>query len=391
MQALLLDGPDGQPRPLRRRPLGSGFDERWLQALLFEHPELVPLDDLEPGAGALIPVCRELPIARAGGSVFLDILGVTAAGRLVLVECKLWRNPQARREVVAQILEYAALLRRWTYADLTARLKASLRSHAADPLFEIVRSRLPDADEARFVDAVARCLRTGDFQLVVAGDGIREDVSALAEHVGGFGARLALVEFRLWSEDAGRTVVVPHVPFRTEVVRQRVLVDPSGAPVRTEDEAAQEAEEAAVDPGRTEARARNRAFWDRFIAAARFDHPEQAPPRHGGDNWVRMPLPSPAKRLSAYRYGRRIGLFVVWEPGDPARRLEAEIDTLREETGLADLRYEPRTDPALGHTISVETDAAALGGEDAQIAWVADAANRIVNALRPRLATMADG
>lgn len=389
MDALLLDGPGGPPRPLRRRPLGSGLDERWLQALLFEQPRLVPLEDLEPGAGVMLPVCRELPIARPGGAVFLDLLGVTGNGRLVLVECKLWRNPQARREVVAQILEYAALLRRWTYADLTARLRACLGSAAADPLYEIVRSRLPGADQARFVDAVSRCLRAGDFQLVVAGDGIREDVSALAEHVGGFGARLALVEFRLWSDDAGRTVVVPHVPFRTEVVRQRVLVDQSGAPVATEDEDAQEMEEAVADPGRAAARARNRAFWDRFIAAARFDHPEQAPPRHAGDNWVRMRLPSPAKSLNAYRYRTRIGVFVAWEPGDPARRLEGEMDSIRRETGLEDLQYRLRADASLGHTISVETDAAALGGEDAQIAWAADAANRIVNALRPRLARMA--
>lgn len=41
------------------------------------------------------------------------------------MECKLWRNPQARREVLAQILEYASLLRGWSYGDLTARLKAA--------------------------------------------------------------------------------------------------------------------------------------------------------------------------------------------------------------------------------------------------------------------------
>src|SRR5690606_39199296 len=104
--------------------------ERWLQRVLFEHPDLVPLDLIEPGAGAMIPVCRELTLP---GKVRLDLFGVTRHGRPVLVECKLWRNPQARREVVAQLLEYAALLTRWTYADLTEQLRPFLSVESSNP------------------------------------------------------------------------------------------------------------------------------------------------------------------------------------------------------------------------------------------------------------------
>ena len=39
-------------------------------------------------------------------------------GRLTLAEFKLWRNPQARREVIGQILDYAKELASWRYADL---------------------------------------------------------------------------------------------------------------------------------------------------------------------------------------------------------------------------------------------------------------------------------
>jgi hypothetical protein len=103
----------------------------------------------------------------------------------VLVECKLWRNPQARREVVAQVLEYAALLRRWSYADLSTRLKTKLRWNGDNPLFAHVRAHCAFPDEAQFVDAVARNLRAGDFHLIIAGDGIREDLAAVADHLGG--------------------------------------------------------------------------------------------------------------------------------------------------------------------------------------------------------------
>ena len=39
-------------------------------------------------------------------------------GYLTLVETKLWRNPEARRTVVAQIIDYASHLSTWTYDDL---------------------------------------------------------------------------------------------------------------------------------------------------------------------------------------------------------------------------------------------------------------------------------
>ena len=120
MRALLQLPTGAPPVPLMNARLASsvGYDEAWLQQLLFDHPELLPLEVIDPGAGPFIPVCRELAMPKAGGSVFLDLFGVTAAGRPVLVECKLWRNPQARREVVGQLLEYAALLKGWSYGDL---------------------------------------------------------------------------------------------------------------------------------------------------------------------------------------------------------------------------------------------------------------------------------
>ena len=43
----------------------------------------------------------------------VDALYVNAAGRLILAEFKLWRNPQARREVIGQILDYAKELASW--------------------------------------------------------------------------------------------------------------------------------------------------------------------------------------------------------------------------------------------------------------------------------------
>jgi RecB family endonuclease NucS len=125
--------PDGVPvsAPVLRP---ADYDEDWLRRLLFEHPELILLDGSGSIDGGVVPLCRELPIASLGGNVFVDLLGVTRSGRLVIVECKLWRNPQARREVVAQIVEYAALLRRWSFSDLTERIKRKTGSRSQPDL-----------------------------------------------------------------------------------------------------------------------------------------------------------------------------------------------------------------------------------------------------------------
>jgi hypothetical protein len=55
-------------------------------------------------------ICSELS-TQAGA---IDNFMVTPSGLPVLVECKLWRNPEARREVVGQILDYAKELSRWS-------------------------------------------------------------------------------------------------------------------------------------------------------------------------------------------------------------------------------------------------------------------------------------
>ena len=56
----------------------SNLDERWLQELIHQHPTCLPMDQIEPGIGPLVPVCMELPLHV--GSV--DNLFITPEGVL---------------------------------------------------------------------------------------------------------------------------------------------------------------------------------------------------------------------------------------------------------------------------------------------------------------------
>ena len=232
----------------------------------------------------------------------------------------------------------------------------------------------------------------GDFDLIVAGDGIRSDLVAITSHLGvqsGLLVRLALVEFQLWEDDAGRTLVVPALPLRTEVVQQRVIVGDSGAPFQLE--AVAEAEEATVDPERALQRGQNRAFWQRFIDEVRFDHPDQPPPRHGGNNWVRLELPPPAEWMTLYRNSDEAGLVVTLAGDEGANafaRLREESEVLEAETGLT-LRFETLSEHPFKGRIGVSRANASDSGAADQAAWLKQAANAMASALRPRLGVLA--
>lgn len=98
---------DVRSRVLRRVPLNAPlFDEGGLQEVLRKHPSVLPLGEDERFSPA-VPVARE---ACLGPGCYLDNLYASPAGYVTLVETKLWKNAEARREVVAQSIEYAMRL-----------------------------------------------------------------------------------------------------------------------------------------------------------------------------------------------------------------------------------------------------------------------------------------
>jgi hypothetical protein len=216
------------------------IDENRLQELLFKHPALIPVDEIEPVFAPLIPVAREIP-SPAGN---LDLLYVNPEGYLTLVETKLWKNPQARREVVAQIIDYAKEFSKWGYDDLqNAITRARPDMKGENPLWPLVHNAEEEADQRSFVDTVSRCLGRGQFLLLIIGDGIHEG----AEHMAAFLQRtpnlsftLALVEMATYRRDpdaGGELFIQPRVMARTiEVERAVVRVEwtaPSGLPTET--------------------------------------------------------------------------------------------------------------------------------------------------------------
>lgn len=164
----------------------------------------------------------------------IDNLYLSPTGHLTLVETKLFRNPQARREVVGQIIDYAKDLSRWTFSDLDKAVRAANRSDGKNDtgIFELLsKEEVTDVDnEAHLINAIDRGLRRGEMLLLIVGDGIHESVEDMAEYIQvapqlRFG--LGLVELQLYAlPEVDDLLIVPRVVTRTrEVVRAVVHVN----------------------------------------------------------------------------------------------------------------------------------------------------------------------
>jgi hypothetical protein len=90
-----------------------------------------------------------------------------------LVECKLAANPQVRREVIGQILDYASRMWRMDIEEFEQRWK---QANSGLSPFEA----LGDVNGTTRA-AVAENLKAGRFNLVLAVDGLNDDVKRIVE------------------------------------------------------------------------------------------------------------------------------------------------------------------------------------------------------------------
>ena len=201
------------------------YNEDWLQNLIHQTPQLVPAGEVEAAFENIIPVVRELPLP----SGYLDNLYITPEGYPVLVEVKLWKNQEARRKVIAQILEYAKDFSTLSYDTLNTEIRKlrKAESWGDNPLYEIIARDNPTAlPEATFVDRVTRNMREGRFLLLILGDGVREDMASLANHLMHHSLRYAfgMVQIRLFTLPDGTILAQPDILARTQTIERHVTV-----------------------------------------------------------------------------------------------------------------------------------------------------------------------
>jgi hypothetical protein len=371
----------------------DGYDEAWLQDLIFTRPQVMPVDELDPAYGPLIPICKELDTRSAG---YIDALFMNPLGMLTLVECKLWRSPEARREVVGQILDYARTLKKWTFSDLQREAARARKEQNFDLVAHVSNSgSSPNFEETAFVDNVTRNLQKGRALLLVVGDGIREGVEAIAEYLQAATSlqfTFGLVEAQAFELAHKNWIVQSRVLARTLIIN-RTVVDVAASGLDVSEETPQTA-----DSKLDERQKWMQGFWQELVDCLKLDDREQpsAKPLAGaniffplptrGNLWITCYFNSAKNEAEVFLGYSRTSQSAV----EVINRIEVERDAISSEFEKSGLRL-AWTRKADGK-LEAGTSTRFPGIRDEQyrgeeLKWFSVAINAFVNVFRPRVAT----
>lgn len=388
-----IAGPSSALRPVAQAGAG-GVSEDYIQALVHEHPSILPISEIDSIFSGAVSVCRELETPAGPIDNFL----VTPTGLPVLVECKLWRNAEARREVVGQILDYAKELARLTVSDLQREVSRRL-GRGPSALLDIVRAADPNVDEVEFNDNLTANLRRGRFLLLLVGDGIRERVEAIAEYLqahAGLHFSLGLVELPIYDlPDGMGRVVAPRVLAHTHIVTRTVVATPDGHIVQDEAEAA--SVEAEVDPETAAQNEARQTFWTEFLERVRprLDDREQPIPRAPRTGFVTFTLPASGSWITVYRNKAKneVGLFLSSNSnsvGEHARRvIEQDWGAIGPLLGSGATLSERNGLPVIGDALRPSGSLDDPAVRDQAFQWLTERTNTFINVLRPRVRSAA--
>jgi hypothetical protein len=193
--------------------------ETELQELLAESPEVISMDEIRPGSGPLVAVVREfsLPVG------YIDILAFTARGDIAIIECKLEKNPQAKREVIGQILDYSAHLWGMSYEDLDQKIQSMKNCSLVD----LVREHAGEGDwnEEEFRANVQSVLDQGNFILTIAVNEINDELHRIIRYVNSAGEpafSFAALEMKRFNKSKVE-MLIPHVfgPVHASVAKPK--------------------------------------------------------------------------------------------------------------------------------------------------------------------------
>jgi len=196
--------------------------EAELQRLLAESPGLISIDDVRPNAGPLVLAVREfgLPIGA------IDLLAFSAGGDIAVVECKLASNPEVKRKVIGQVLEYGANLWELSYEELDEGVRLRCGASLAELMESAVQS--PEWDEESFRSNVEASLANGNFILMIVVDEINDELARIVRFVNVCGSpsfEFAALEMRRFQAENAE-MLVPRVIGPAQSPKSRAKSEP---------------------------------------------------------------------------------------------------------------------------------------------------------------------
>ncbi|MFW6358526.1 MAG: hypothetical protein ACOC0N_04840 [Chroococcales cyanobacterium] len=202
--------------------------EALLEELLETYPHLLAVNETANGASRRWLIVERqvgVPSEETGmqrwsfNHLFLDQYAIPT-----LVEVRRMHDPQVRREVIGQMIDYAAnVLAYWPVESILSQFEANCRAHNRDP--EQVFEEFSRVDEDQFWQQVKTNLQAGKVRLVFVADQINAELQRVVEFLNKQmdPAEVLAVEIKQYvsSEDDDLKTLVSKVIGQTAEAKQK--------------------------------------------------------------------------------------------------------------------------------------------------------------------------
>jgi len=240
-KAYVVQG-DGDTSPMDR--VRCKNEDQELQLILEKNPDLLPGDQINPkDPRRWLIIAREMPVpdpASGSDRWSIDFFFADQAGIPTFIECKRYEDSRSRREVIGQMLDYAANGHYYWEKGKMRGLAEKSASEKGMSLEDAVQSLRPD-DDLDVDDLFQRIednLREGQVRLVFFLEESSMELRSVVEFLNKQMERseVLIVEARQYQHE-GTRVVVPTLFGYTEEARQvKRTVNVTSGPRRKWDE-----------------------------------------------------------------------------------------------------------------------------------------------------------
>jgi len=216
---------DGRLDEMKEHPYDS---EALLQELLAKYPNLLAGDQMdaeEPRRWLLISREMGIPGEEEGGDRWaLDHLFLDQDAVPTLVEVKRSSDTRIRREVVGQMLDYAAnAFLYWPVETIRTRFEKTCGQQGTDPTTALATFLGDGADLESFWQKVKTNLQAGKVRLVFVADEIPQELRRVVEFLNGQmdPAEVLAVEIKQYVGEGKLKTLVPRLVGQTALAQQR--------------------------------------------------------------------------------------------------------------------------------------------------------------------------
>lgn len=197
-------------------------NEDFFQSLIEKHPEILAGDQINPDVPRKwLLISREIgvPGEQDGGSQwYLDHLFIDQDAIPTFVEVKRSTDTRIRREVVAQMLDYAANAVKYWPIEL---IQEAYEKNISDANSLTNLGILPENEDA-FWQSVNLNLRAGKIRLIFAADSIPPSLQRIIEFLNGqmVDTEVLGLEIKQFTSTGGLSTLVPNLIGRTATAVQ---------------------------------------------------------------------------------------------------------------------------------------------------------------------------